>query len=598
MASYRVPVLENFHWQEPVLEFNTGGTAVATAGNRYIVTTPLAGPFTGFAEHDIAWYDGSSWFNDTPKDYWMCFNADDNKRYVYTTAGGWVVDIASDRLVAADAGDATPGTLDQKIDTNTFEISGADKLALKANAIQPGDLNAAIAGDGIEQNAGDDRLDLDLAAAGGLSLTAFDGSGELQIDPLGVTNAMLAGSIAFTKLADSANIARLDQDETVAGDWTFTTAPETSTIVSGFTTNQLVSKAYVDSVAGGLDPKDSVVAASDTNIDLGVAGDPGAVDGITLSDGDRVLLFGQSTASENGIYIATTVIDPQTWVRADDMATSSSAAGANFFVEEGTDYGDKLMVCTSNVGSDVVGTDSLTFSIYYSAAEISTDGQGIEISSYQISLELDGSTLTKSGTGLKVADQGITETQLHTSVAGNGITGGNGTPLAVVADAIGGANLATVVNVSANGVAVKIDDSSIGVNGSNQLAVKADGITGAMLAPAVAGNGLVQDGSGNLDVNVDDATIEIDTDVVQVKEDGIDETHLDLGSGVDQIDASTFSIDTNLNGDTTYYGTADADATKSIQTAIDNLWKRRARYFAALGVIIFDDADVDPSQTA
>jgi hypothetical protein len=51
-----------------------------------------------------------------------------------------------------------------------------------------------------------------------------DGSGALErsanglnVKNGGVTNDQLAGNIAFEKLADNANIARLDQDETVAG---------------------------------------------------------------------------------------------------------------------------------------------------------------------------------------------------------------------------------------------------------------------------------------------------------------------------------------------------------------------------------------------
>jgi len=49
----------------------------------------------------------------------------------------------------------------------------------------------------------------------------------------------------------------------------------------------------------------------------------------------------------------------------------------------------------------------------------------------QLTFLIDGTTLTQSAIGLKVASQGITETELHTSVAGAGLTGGNGTPLSV-----------------------------------------------------------------------------------------------------------------------------------------------------------------------
>lgn len=53
-----------------------------------------------------------------------------------------------------------------------------------------------------------------------------------------------------------------------------------------------------------------------------------------------------------------------------------------------------------------------------------------------------------------------------------------------------------------------------------------DSITGAKLAPAVAGAGLIQDGSGNLDVNVDGSTIEVSGDALQIKALGVGTSHL------------------------------------------------------------------------
>lgn len=74
------------------------------------------------------------------------------------------------------------------------------------------------------------------------------------------------------------------------------------------------------------------------------------------------------------------------------------------------------------------------------------DGSGIELSGNTFSLELDSNTLSKSGAGLKVANNGITETQLNTSVAGGGLIGGGGTALAVGAG--------TGITVNANDIQV------------------------------------------------------------------------------------------------------------------------------------------------
>lgn len=108
----------------------------------------------------------------------------------------------------------------------------------------------------------------------------------------------------------------------------------------------------------------------------------------------------------------------------------------------------------SNTGHSVTLTyDDATPAIY---AEVNVDNSSLE---------------NASGT-IRVKASGITASHLASSVAGDGLTGGAGSPLAVQPDAVGGANLAKVINVSANGVAVKIDDVTIGENGSNQLYVK------------------------------------------------------------------------------------------------------------------------------
>lgn len=109
-------------------------------------------------------------------------------------------------------------------------------------------------------------------------------AGGLTIEALGITDGMLAGSISFGKLADSANIARLDQAESIAAIWAFGSNLPTASI-NPSNANELARKAYVDGVAAGLFWKDPATAMryigndSATNIDalsLG-AGDAGAV---------------------------------------------------------------------------------------------------------------------------------------------------------------------------------------------------------------------------------------------------------------------------------------------------------------------------------
>lgn len=92
------------------------------------------------------------------------------------------------------------------------------------------------------------------------------------------------------------------------------------------------NKAYVDSIAEGLSWKDSVRAASTANVT--VSGPGAAIDGVTLSAGDRILLKDQSTASQNGIYIWNGAAVAAT--RASDATPFSELEAAVVSVEEGT----------------------------------------------------------------------------------------------------------------------------------------------------------------------------------------------------------------------------------------------------------------------
>lgn len=195
------------------------------------------------------------------------------------------------------------------------------------------------------------------------------------------------------------------------------------------------TKAYVDSLLDGRTWKQAARVASTANIDLGVAADPSPVDGITLANNDRVLLKDQTAPEENGIYIAVDATDPTTWVRSSDANTALELEGAAVFVMEGTANADKQFAQTSDnftLDTDPVVwvlTSANSFSghdmIVLSGGQISVDlasDAGLESSNPgnaagQLRVKLDGATLSRSASGLKVADGGITDTQVNASAA-------------------------------------------------------------------------------------------------------------------------------------------------------------------------------------
>ena len=134
-----------------------------------------------------------------------------------------------------------------------------------------------------------------------------------------------------------------------------------------------VNKEYVDAVVSGLTVKAPVRVLADTDGTLATAYAAGMViDGVTLVVGNRILLKAQTTATENGIWVVT-VGAP---TRPANFATGMGAMGAYAFVDEGTNYLDRAYVCTTNAGSDVIGTDTLTF-VQFSARPSALAGYGL-----------------------------------------------------------------------------------------------------------------------------------------------------------------------------------------------------------------------------
>ena len=195
------------------------------------------------------------------------------------------------------------------------------------------------------------------------------------------------------------------------------------------------TKSYVDSVANGLDVKDSVRLASTANIagtynnSAGTitAGSNGAIsiDGTTPSADDRVLVKNQTNEAQNGIYTVTTVGDgsnPYVLTRATDADTAAEITGGTFtFVEEGTANADTGFVFTHN-GTPTLGTTDLTVSTFSSTGEI-TGGDGLTRSGLDLSVNVDDSSIEISSDSLRVKASGITNAMLAGSIANDKLAG-------------------------------------------------------------------------------------------------------------------------------------------------------------------------------
>ena len=163
-----------------------------------------------------------------------------------------------------------------------------------------------------------------------------------------------------------------------------------------------VNKAYADAVAAGLRPKGNVEVASTANVS--VASAPAAIDGITLTSGDRVLLKDQTDAKENGIYVFNGAAAAMT--RSEDQDNDPLAEIVNGVlipqVLQGT-VNALIPFFISSVGTGVdgmhtIGVDNIVWDVFTSPTQLQA-GNGIDITSNNITVDIASLSGLKFVTG-------------------------------------------------------------------------------------------------------------------------------------------------------------------------------------------------------
>ena len=171
--------------------------------------------------------------------------------------------------------------------------------------------------------------------------------------------------------------AKLDKSGgTMTGDITLAGAPTQAL--------HAATKAYVDAVTEGLHIHPSCQAATTTNVAIATDLEPGdIVDGVTLAEGDRVLVKAQTNAAQNGIYV---VQASGAALRASDFNEPQEVDGGDFvFVTGGTLYDNTGWVqTTTNVVT--IGTDPIVFT-QFSGAGTYTAGTGLELNGTVFSID-------------------------------------------------------------------------------------------------------------------------------------------------------------------------------------------------------------------
>jgi phage-related tail fiber protein len=312
-----------------------------------------------------------------------------------------------------------------------FTITNGDGVAGNPTFVLANDLGAleGLNGIGIAVRTSSDTWAQRTVAgtAGRITVAQGDGvAGNPTIDL--ATSGVGAGTYKSVTVDAYGRVTAGTNPTTLSGYGITDAVNKTGDTMTGFLTlnadpvNPLhaVTKQYVDAVQQALDLKASVVAATTTNVTL-AGGAPTIVDGVTLTTNARVLVKAQTNGAENGIYMVQTLGTGAngTWIRTTDADTNTKVTpGLYTFVEQGVLNADSGWVLTTD-GNIVLGTTSLSFTQFSGAGQViagagitksgnqldvNSANAGITVNADNIALALDGTTLSISALGLKLAD--------------------------------------------------------------------------------------------------------------------------------------------------------------------------------------------------
>jgi hypothetical protein len=248
----------------------------------------------------------------------------------------------------------------------------------------------------------------------------------------------------------------------------------------------VANKAYVDSVAQGLDIKASCLYTTTGNITLSGLGTQANGDWpSTLTVGDRILVKNQTNQAQNGIYAAAA----SGWTRTADMNVWAEVPGAFTFIEAGTSLLNTGWVTTA-ASTGTIGVTAMPWTQFSGAGTYSA-GTG---------LSLIGTTFSIANTGVAAASYGSASQTLTATVNAQGqLTALAATSIAVAASQITSGTIDTArISGAYTGITglgtlldLTVTNTITGsINGNAATATTAGSATTATTATNLAGGAL------------------------------------------------------------------------------------------------------------